>query len=506
MTQTLGEGTFGVVVCRDGKAYKTYRCDNGMEYGIPHDILRELSALALLPPHANVVQGHIEYNDWIATPPSLVMPVAECSLHTFLVQHRRANTLGEIQWGHLLRHVLHGMAHVHQHGILHRDLKTHNILVYHTTDSVHPQRAVVADFGSAKLYLPGRTNSSGVCTLCYTAPEVLLGEVRYNYAVDVWSIGVVALELMYGHHPCKGDSEWGQLMAYFRITGTPTKQCWPALTELPYYNKEWPRWRRENSTFAGGDEVLRTVIAQALVCDPLQRSTCQDLLSDLHNVDCKPSLPASEGAAPIPSLRPKEREWRKKAICWMFRSRQHFRLSADSLHLAISLLDTAMTMRRLQRVHHAAILWIVMKLNEPCAFSASSVCKYCQYRFTILALITAESNVLKGAQYCLWKRTVRSRMVFPHIAEAFFADVSLFCYPREDVNVVRDACSRLARRTRCRSEGDIDDRLRRLASDPIILASVLSSEPSFTEALLQVPKEGEPDRDSSVKRMRLLST
>lgn len=87
-----------------------------------------------------------------------------------------------------LRHVLtlaHTLKYVHSLGIIHRDIKPANVLV--TKDT-----AKLFDFGLAKK-LEGedflKINNFG--TKCYKTPEVIFRMDAYNYAADVWGLGLV---------------------------------------------------------------------------------------------------------------------------------------------------------------------------------------------------------------------------------------------------------------------------------------------------------------------------
>ncbi|EGO28279.1 hypothetical protein SERLADRAFT_458677 [Serpula lacrymans var. lacrymans S7.9] len=93
----------------------------------------------------------------------------------------------------LMLQLLSAVYHCHSCWILHRDLKTSNILMNN--------RGIikVADFGLARRYgdpvgVGGMTQL--VVTLWYRAPEILLGASTYSTAVDIWSVGCIFAELL----------------------------------------------------------------------------------------------------------------------------------------------------------------------------------------------------------------------------------------------------------------------------------------------------------------------
>ena len=108
-------------------------------------------------------------------------------------------TLTPTQRSKILFGVAVQVAYVHTIGVIHRDLKPANILL---DANFEPH---ISDFGSAKLMSEcsnqGMTTSVG--TLTYCAPEVLKGD--YDMKADVWSFGILVLELVTGRPP------WGNL-------------------------------------------------------------------------------------------------------------------------------------------------------------------------------------------------------------------------------------------------------------------------------------------------------
>lgn len=81
----------------------------------------------------------------------------------------------------MLHQILSGTNHIHQKWLLHRDLKTSNILVHESG------RIALGDFGLARKYQhPLKALTQMVVTLWYRPPELLLGERVYGPEVDMW--------------------------------------------------------------------------------------------------------------------------------------------------------------------------------------------------------------------------------------------------------------------------------------------------------------------------------
>ena len=90
-----------------------------------------------------------------------------------------------------------GLRHLHRRGIVHRDLKPSNLLVA----KERPFTIVISDFGFSK-HVTGNALLRTFCgTRLYAAPEVVPdedGPQGYRSSVDVWSAGIIVLELIFG--------------------------------------------------------------------------------------------------------------------------------------------------------------------------------------------------------------------------------------------------------------------------------------------------------------------
>ncbi len=107
----------------------------------------------------------------------------------------------------LLKEILEGLKAVHERGIVHRDLKPENIII---TSEGKPK---ILDFGLA--HLPGveRLTQPGslLGSLPYSSPEQLLGK-EVSPSSDIFSLGVIAYELITSHHPFSSSSELSAIL------------------------------------------------------------------------------------------------------------------------------------------------------------------------------------------------------------------------------------------------------------------------------------------------------
>jgi serine/threonine protein kinase len=105
-----------------------------------------------------------------------------------------AGTLSDDQYVSALGQLLDGLSHLHAKGVVHRDLKPENFLI--EMDPLF--KIVIADFGLAKVVAEATLLKTFCGSLKYIAPEVFLGlNFGYGPLVDVWSLGVIALEWVY---------------------------------------------------------------------------------------------------------------------------------------------------------------------------------------------------------------------------------------------------------------------------------------------------------------------
>ena len=94
--------------------------------------------------------------------------------------------------------VVNAVYYLHTNNIIHRDIKPENILI--GADN----KIKLCDFGWAKeLTLENRSTFCG--TVEYMAPEIV-GSENYDYGVDIWSLGILLYELLYGHSPFKANN------------------------------------------------------------------------------------------------------------------------------------------------------------------------------------------------------------------------------------------------------------------------------------------------------------
>ncbi|CAJ2506057.1 Uu.00g001870.m01.CDS01 [Anthostomella pinea] len=321
----IEEGAYGWVArareISTGKvvALKRLKLDSSGRAGLPETGLREIQILKDCA-HRNVVSlqevvvgddttlGRIE-NIF------LVLEFLEHDLKSVLEDMPEPFLASEVKT--LLRQLASGVAYLHDHWVLHRDLKTSNLLLNNRGT------LKIADFGMAR-YVgdpPPPKLTQLVVTLWYRAPELLLGIKTYGTAVDMWSVGCVFGELLTREPLLQGANEVDELTRIFELCGIPTEDSWPGFRRLPHARSlRLPSSSKQNAAATGS--VIRArfpllttagsaLLSALLSLNPDARPSARDML--LHEYFRQDPKPKHEALFPtFPSKAGQERRRRRE--------------------------------------------------------------------------------------------------------------------------------------------------------------------------------------------------
>ncbi|KAF3288302.1 Serine/threonine-protein kinase ppk23 [Orbilia oligospora] len=277
----IEEGSYGIVsrarhiASGEVVALKKLKLE-GETDGFPITSLREIQTL-MAARHANVVNLREVVVGEQLNQVYIVMDFIEHDLKTLLDDMPEPFLQSEVKT--LMLQLLSATATMHTNWIMHRDLKTSNLLMNNRG------QIKVADFGLARYFGdPCLPLTQLVVTLWYRSPELLLGAQKYGTAIDIWSIGCIFAELILKEPLFQGKSEIDQLSKIFELMGVPTDEEWPGWRRLPNSKSlRFPRTKQTTGHLLRSKFPLLTtngvsLLSSLLSLDPSKRITAEEAL------------------------------------------------------------------------------------------------------------------------------------------------------------------------------------------------------------------------------------
>ena len=197
----LGSGSFGrvyLVSHNDSKKLFALKVIDKrklmISYGKLDIIYNEINIHSKLS-HENIIKLYNIHEDNESI--NIIMEYAEKG-NLFQLISKEKSGLDESKAFDYFIQVVNAVYYLHNNNIIHRDIKPENILIG------NDNKIKLCDFGWAKeLTLENRSTFCG--TVEYMAPEIV-GSENYDYSVDIWSLGILLYELLFGHSPFKANN------------------------------------------------------------------------------------------------------------------------------------------------------------------------------------------------------------------------------------------------------------------------------------------------------------
>ena len=174
-------------------------------------IKREIKILQNLCGGPNIIKLYDIVRDPQSKTPSLVFEHVNNTDFKVLYP-----TLTDYDIRYYMNELLKALDFCHSQGIMHRDVKPHNVMIDHSQRKLR-----LIDWGLAEFYHPGREYNVWVASRYFKGPELLVDLQDYDYSLDLWSLGCTFAGMIFRKEPFfYGHDNYDQLVKIAKVLGT----------------------------------------------------------------------------------------------------------------------------------------------------------------------------------------------------------------------------------------------------------------------------------------------
>lgn len=235
-------------------------------------IKRELKILQNVCGGPNIVQLKDYVRDPQSKTPSLIFEYVNNTDFKVLYP-----TFNDYDIRFYLAEIIKALDFCHSQGIMHRDVKPHNVMIDHSKRQLR-----LIDWGLAEFYKPCTPVNVRVASRYYKGPELLVDYQLYDYSLDMWSLGCMFAGMIFRKEPFfRGADNYDQLVKIARVLGTDNLYAYLNKYRLELDNhfdevldrfaqKSWQKWvTAENQHLVSNDAL--DLLDKMLVYDHSQR-------------------------------------------------------------------------------------------------------------------------------------------------------------------------------------------------------------------------------------------
>lgn len=174
-------------------------------------IKREIKILQNLCGGPNIVKLHNIVRDQQSKTPSLIFEYVNSTDFKVLYP-----TLTDYDIRFYIYELLKALDYCHSQGIMHRDVKPHNVMIDHELRKLR-----LIDWGLAEFYFPEKEYNVRVASRYFKGPELLVDFQSYDYSLDMWSLGCMFAGMIFRKEPFfYGHDNHDQLVKIAKVLGT----------------------------------------------------------------------------------------------------------------------------------------------------------------------------------------------------------------------------------------------------------------------------------------------
>jgi len=254
-------------------------------------IKREIKILQNLNGGTNIIRLYDVVRDPQTKTPSLIFEYVNNLDFKILYP-----TFTEHDVRYYMYELLKALDFAHSNGIMHRDVKPHNVMIDHQNRTLR-----LIDWGLAEFYHKDQEYNVRVASRYFKGPELLVEMQDYDYSLDMWSLGCMFAGIIFKKEPFfRGNDNKDQLLKIVRVLGTENLDAWMDKYGLyiswrnslgRHLQRPWNVFiTPENAHLCTPDSI--SLLDNLLRYDPLERITAKEAMDHNYFSPLKQSRPA----------------------------------------------------------------------------------------------------------------------------------------------------------------------------------------------------------------------